>query len=109
MLDIGFDVEDMHVDIFYWFDKSSERKVELEEFCFFCDQEYCKIIKHASTSWLSFETAATQTLQLYQPLRSYFLSQEVRPNCLERLEALFVDLFFLPICFTKNIFREKNH
>ena len=107
MLDIGFDVEDIHVDIFYWFDKSSKRKVELDEFCFFCDQEYCKIIKHASTSWLSFETAATQTLQLYQPLLSYFLSQEVRPNCLERLEALFVDpitqvfLFFLPICFTK--------
>ena len=35
MLESGFDVEDMLVDLFYWFDKSSKRKVELEEFCSF--------------------------------------------------------------------------
>ena len=64
MLENGFDVEDMLVDIFYWFDKSSKRKVELEEFCFFCDQEYRKTIKHVSTRWLSLETAVTRTLRL---------------------------------------------
>ena len=107
MLESGFEVMDMLVDIFCWFDKSSKRKVELEEFCSFCGQEYRKIIKHVSTRWLSLETAVTQTLQLYQPLPSYFLSQEVRPNCLERLETFFADpmtevfLFFLPIRFTK--------
>ena len=37
MLKSGFDVDDMLVDIFYWFEKSSKRKVELEEFCSFSD------------------------------------------------------------------------
>ena len=44
MLESGFYVEDMLVDIFCWFQKSSKIKVELEELCSFCDQEYCKII-----------------------------------------------------------------
>ena len=37
MLESGFDVEDTLVDIFYWFDKSSKRKFELEELCSLCD------------------------------------------------------------------------
>ena len=53
MLEIGFHVEDMLVDIFYWFNKSLKGKVELEEFCFFCNQEYRKIIKHVSKKWLN--------------------------------------------------------
>ena len=35
MLESGFDVEDMLVDIFSWFHKSSKRKVNHEEFIFF--------------------------------------------------------------------------
>ena len=75
----------------YWFDKSSKKKVEVEEFCFFCDQEHRKIMKHVSTRWLCLDTAVTRTLRLYQPLRSYFLSQEVRPNLVETLDVLFAD------------------
>ena len=87
MSESGFDVEDMLVDIFYWFDKSSKRKVQLEEFCSFYDQEYRKIIEHVTTRRLNLETAVTRSLRLYQSLRSYVLSQEVRPNRLERIEA----------------------
>ena len=107
MSESGFDVEDMLVDIFYWFDKSSKRKVQLEEFCLFYDQEYRKIIEHVTTRRLNLETAVTRSLRLYQSLRSYVLSQEVRPNRLERLEASVADpmtevfIFFLPIRFTK--------
>ena len=43
-----------------------------------------------STRWLSLKTPVTRSLQLYQPLQSYFfLSQEARPNCLEKPEVLF--------------------
>ena len=60
-----------------------------------------------------------QLLQLYQPSRSYFLSQEVRPNALERLEAFFADpmtevfLFFYQyalrsyVNFNKYLHREE--
>ena len=33
----GFDVEDMLVDLCYWFDKSTKRKNELSDYCEFCD------------------------------------------------------------------------
>ena len=125
MLESGFDVEDvcwytLLVLQYSWFNKSSKRNVVLEKFCSFCDQEYRKIIKHVSTGWLSLKTAAIRTLQLYQPLRSYFVFQEVRPNCLERLKVLFSDPitevfhFFYQLSYKAfliliNTFREKNH
>ena len=36
----GFDVEDMMVDRFSWFDYSTKRKNKLAEYAEFCDQEY---------------------------------------------------------------------
>ena len=45
--EIGFDVEEVVVDLFYWF--STKRKSLLEEYCCFCDVNYKKIIKHIST------------------------------------------------------------
>ena len=72
MLENDFEIDDMLIDVFYWFYKSSKRKVKLEGFCSYCDQEYRKIIKHVSTTSLSLETAVTQTLRLYPPLLSCF-------------------------------------
>ena len=69
-----FDNEDFLVDLHHYFDKSSKRKVALEEFCLFCEQEYRKIIKYVSTRWLSLEAAVTRSLKIYSSLRSYFLS-----------------------------------
>ena len=45
----GFNVEELVVDMFYWFDKSTKQKSSLEEYCCFCDVQYRKIIKHVST------------------------------------------------------------
>ena len=38
----GFNVQDLVVDIFlyYWFDKGTKLKNELNEFCVFCDTMY---------------------------------------------------------------------
>ena len=70
----GFDVEDMLVDLYYWFDKSTKRKNELYEFCDFLNIEYRQVVKHVSTCWLSLEYAVDQTLQQYSGLKSYFVS-----------------------------------
>ncbi|KAK6466758.1 hypothetical protein HHUSO_G35875 [Huso huso] len=69
-----FDVEDMVVDIGYWFKASTKRKCRLDEFCVFCDTEYMAVIDHVSTRWLSLETAVVRILRLYQALVSYFKS-----------------------------------
>ena len=53
----NFDVEDMLVDLYYWFDKSKKQKNVLAEFCSFCNTEYRQVVKHVSTCWLSLECA----------------------------------------------------
>ena len=67
-----FDIEDILVDLFYWFDKSTNRKNELFQYCDFCDVRYKEVIKHVSTRWLSLEFAVQRTLQQYPALKSYF-------------------------------------
>ena len=88
-VETGFDIEDMLVDIYYWFDKSTKRKNELLNFCEFCDMEYRDIVKLVSVRWLSLECAVERTLKQYLALKSYFLSTEERQPWLTRLKALF--------------------
>ena len=56
----GFDVEELTIDLFYWFDKSTKRKNGLRDYCKFCDQEYRAVVKHVSTQWLSLELAVQE-------------------------------------------------
>ena len=58
----GFDIEEFTIDLYYWFDKSTKRKIELQSYCSFCDQAYRAIIKHVSTRWLSLELAIERAL-----------------------------------------------
>uniref|UniRef100_H3B154 DUF4371 domain-containing protein n=1 Tax=Latimeria chalumnae TaxID=7897 RepID=H3B154_LATCH len=53
----GFDVEDLCVDLFYYFDKSTKRKSTLLEFSEFCDVKHRQVIEHVSTHWLNLGTA----------------------------------------------------
>ena len=71
----GLQVEELLVDLFFWFDKSTKRKASLVEYCTFCDTEYRQIIKHVNTRWLSLERAVQRVLQQFDPLKSYFLSE----------------------------------
>ena len=73
---IGFDVEDMMVDLFYWFDKSTKRKNKMAEYCTFCDTQYREVVKHVSTRWLSLELAIQRALTQYAALKSYFQSSD---------------------------------
>ena len=70
----NFDVEQLLVDIYFHFDYSSKRKNLLTEFCEFCDQQYCKIIKFHSILWLGMSTCIERVLKLFPSLKSYFLS-----------------------------------
>ena len=85
----GFDVEEMAIDLFYWFDKSSKRKAILNDYCTFCDVTYREIVKHVSTRWLSLSTAVERTIKLYDSLRSYFLSEDDHQARFRRLSSLF--------------------
>ena len=41
-LETVFDIEDMLIDAFHWFDKSNKRKNTVQEFCEFMEKEYKK-------------------------------------------------------------------
>ena len=67
-----FDVEELLIDNFYYFDKSTKRKSGLVEYCTFCDIQYRKLLKHINVRWLSLELAIDRTLKQYPGLKSYF-------------------------------------
>ena len=71
----GFNVEDMVIDLYYWFEKSTKRKASLAEYCIFCDTSYRDIVKHSSTRWLSLERAVSRVLQQFVSLKSYCVSE----------------------------------
>ena len=72
-----FDVEEMVVDFFYWFDKSTKWKTSLDSYCSFCDISYREIIKYVNTRWLSLVRAVDCALQQYEMLKSYFSSESM--------------------------------
>ena len=86
-----FDVEELMIDNYYYFDKSTKGKNGLSEYCTFCDTEYGKILKHINTRWLSLELAVDQTLRQYPGLRSYFLSESNTNARLQRLQQVYSD------------------
>lgn len=53
----GFDMEDFCIDLYYYFDKSSNRKGALKEYAQFCDREY-RQIRYVNVRWLSLEKVA---------------------------------------------------
>lgn len=114
----GFDLEDLMVDVFYWFNYSTKRKSVLAEYAEFCDQEYRKILKYVSTRWLSLEKAITRVLKQYVSLRSYFLSEDDGQLRFQRLKRVFNNpmtevylLFFqsaLQIFIDLNLFLQRQ-
>ena len=113
-----FDVEEMVVDLFYWFEGSSKRKNTFVDYCTFCDVTYRQVIKHVSTRWLSLATAVDRVLRLYDALRSYFLSEDEAKARFKRLSELFANpitevyLFFfqsiLPVFTDLNLLLQRN-
>lgn len=105
----GFDIEELCIDLYYWFEKSTKRKNGLLSYCTFCDQDYRAIVKHITTRWLSLERAVERTLMQYSSLKSYFASESESQPRFHRLQQSFGDpmteiylLFFQSIlpCFT---------
>ncbi|RXN16530.1 hypothetical protein ROHU_027475 [Labeo rohita] len=78
-----FDIEDIVVDVGFWFKGSTNRKGFLAE--------YVEILQHVSVRWLSLETCVTRILRLYEPLASYFKSTEENQPRLKRLQGAFSD------------------
>ena len=60
------------VDIYHHFRYSVKRVTALQEYADFCDAEYKSIQKHCETRWLSLRKSIQRTLDMWEPLCSYF-------------------------------------
>ena len=67
-------VDDLLVDIYYHFRNSVKRVSSLQDYANFCSVEYKAVLSHCETRWLSLRRAIIQTLQMWDPLYSYFHS-----------------------------------
>ena len=66
--------DDLLVDIYYHFRNSVNRIVSLKEYAAFCCVDFKSILKHCETRWLSLRRAINHTLEMWDPLLSYFTS-----------------------------------
>ena len=96
---ISTNVEDVCVDCFYWFDKSTKRKGKLVQYYEFCDQDYQSVLKHISVHWLSLERCIGRILKKYPSLKSYFLSEHFADERFRRLNRWFNDPLLEPALF----------
>ena len=67
-------VDELLVDIFYHFHHSVKRVASLQEYADFCNVEFKSILSHCETRWLSLSRSVNRTLEMWEPLLSYFSS-----------------------------------
>lgn len=99
---IDVNVEDVLIDLYYWFDKSSKRKGKLAEYYEFCDQEYQQVLKHVTCRWLSLERCIERALKKFPSLKSYFLSEGFSDARFNRLKDAFLNPLLEPALLFHN-------
>lgn len=76
----SIDIESIIMKIFNYFSVFTVRTEALKDFCEQSEVEYSKLLCHSKTRWLSLYPAIERLLQLYEPLKNYFLSLENPPK-----------------------------
>lgn len=69
-------IDDLLVDIFYYFKHSSKRIEEFQAFQDFTETDNEQILKHCPTRWLSLGKVVKRTLSQFVALKSYFASHK---------------------------------
>lgn len=77
------DVEVIITTIYLYFSRFTVRVATLKQFCEDANVEYKKLLGYSKVRWLALTPAIERVLQLFEPLRSYFLSLEKYPKILE--------------------------
>ena len=93
---VNLSVEDVCVDCYYWFDKSTKRKGKLTEYFEFCNQEYQSVLKHLSVRWLSLERCMERILKKLPSLKAYFQSEDFQDARFQRLNDWFANPLLEP-------------
>lgn len=95
---LPIDVQAILGKVFQYFHHFTVRVEELKTFCDFVEIEYKNVLGYSKTRWLSLEPALNRFIEMYDGLKSYFLSQNKCPNVLLQFfnnRVSFVFLLFL--------------
>lgn len=81
---MSIDVEVIITNIYLYFNRFTVRVANLKEFCKEAGIQYKKLLGYYKVRWLALTPALERVLQLYDPLRSYFLSLDKCPTILKK-------------------------
>lgn len=80
----------------------------LKDFCVFTETEFKPLLFHSKTRWLSLAPAVHRILELFEPLKSYFLSNEKAPIVLSIFfQDNFSELYLWLIHSYMSLFQEN--
>ena len=81
---MSIDIETIINKIYQYFSIYTVRTEKLKGYCVFADVEYRKLLSHSNTRWLSLFPGITRLIEMFLPLRSFFLSQEHPPTIIKQ-------------------------
>lgn len=96
---LPFDVECIIVKIYSHFYRNTVRATALRKFCEEADQEYSKILGYVKTRFLALRPAVKRILEMYAPLKDYFLSLKKGERMLKEFFAEKSSYFWLLFIF----------
>ena len=106
------DMEDLTTDVWYYFQKSTRRLRQFEEFQSFVECKPHKLLKACQTRWPSFEACVNHLIDQYEALLSYFRSTEDKQTVVRRekivLEKPLAKAYLLFLCSALPIINSFN-
>ena len=80
---LSVDVETILPKIYLYFKNYTVRTESLKSFCEEADVEYKKLLGYSTTRWLALADGVERVIQIYDPLKSYFMSQSNVPKIIQ--------------------------
>ena len=81
---MNIDIENNIDKIFQYVFIYTVRAEQLKEYCEFANCEYKRLLSYSKTCWLFLFPGIPRLLEMFSPLKSYFLSQEHPPIVIKR-------------------------
>ena len=106
----GFDVEELAVDIFYWFDKAQRGRVVSKNTAVFVTLDTSRCSSMSQHGGLVWKWPLSGYLSYIQDLKSYFLSESCDQARFKRLQSLLRNLLTeIYLLFYQSVLPVFNH
>ena len=101
--ELSLSPEELLIDIYYYFEKSSKRREDLKEFQDFCNVAQQRVQKHCPTRWLSLGKGLDHLLNQWPAFSSYFESHSENQKSCDIQKRLTDPTMKFYTCFLHNV------